>query len=350
VNGSPDRDEPEHLHSRAVPVEVEVDPYQHDPLHWGASMAHHTDVMLRLFDAVGALSVVEVGAYAGDLTRVLVQWAEQTGGAVTAIDPAPQPALVSLAQAHAGLELIRQTSLASLGEIELPDVVIIDGDHNYYTVSEELRLIASRAAGARLPLLLFHDVSWPHARRDDYFDVEQIPADYRQPLVGERAGIVPDDPGTHPDGLPYHKSADHEGGPRNGVLTAIEDFAAGDDQLRLAVVPAFFGFGAVWHAGAPWAAAAGAILEPLDGDRLIAGLESNRVGHIAGEHELRNEIWRLQERIARQEQVLRRLLDSSAFAVAERLSLIRVKAGVAPDQSVVSRAQIRRALSDPHDR
>jgi hypothetical protein len=44
--------------------------------------------------------------------------------------------------------------------------------------------------------------------------------------------------------------------------------------------------------------------------------------------------------------VLRRLLDSSAFAVAERLSLIRVKAGVAPDQSVISRQQIRRALSD----
>ena len=328
-------------------VDVEVDPYQHDPLRWGASMAHHTDVMLRLFEAAGARSVVEIGAYAGDLTRVLVQWADQTGGAVTAIDPMPQPALVSLADEHAGLDLIRQTSLESLGEIELPDVVIIDGDHNYYTVSEELRLIASRAAGGQLPLLLFHDVSWPHARRDDYFDVEQIPADYRQPLVGEQSGIVPDDPGTHPHGLPYHKSADHEGGSRNGVLTAVEDFVAADDQLRLAVVPAFFGFGAAWHSGAPWAPAVAAILEPLDGDRLIAGLESNRVGHIAGEHELRSEIWRLQERITAQEAVLRRLLDSSAFAVAERLSVLRVKAGVAPDQSVISREQIRRVLSDP---
>jgi hypothetical protein len=329
-----------------VPVEVDVDPYQHDPLHWGASMAHHTDLLLRLFEAVGARSVVEVGAYAGDLTRVLVQWADQTGGAVKAIDPAPQPALVSLADAHDGLELIRETSLDSLGAIDLPDVVIIDGDHNYYTVAEELRLIAARVSGAELPLLLFHDVSWPHARRDDYFDVEQIPADFRQPLVGEHAGIVPGDPGTRRDGLPYHKSADHEGGARNGVLTAVEDFTAGDDALRLAVVPAFFGFGAVWHTGAPWTDAVAQILAPLDGNRLIDGLESNRVGHIATAHELRHEIWQLQERLSRQEQVLRRLLDSSAFAVAERLSLMRVKAGVAPDQSVISRQQIRRALSD----
>ncbi len=69
--------------------------------------------------------------------------------------------------------------------------MIIDGDHNYYTVREELRLIAERAAGAELPLLLFHDVCWPHGRRDDYFDPEQIPAEYRQPIVGERRRDLP---------------------------------------------------------------------------------------------------------------------------------------------------------------
>jgi hypothetical protein len=309
-------------------------------------MAQHTELLLRLFDAIGAHSVVEVGAYAGDLTRVLVQWADQTGATVGAIDPAPQPALLALADEHAGLELIRRTSLDSLGEIELPDVVILDGDHNYYTVSEELRLIASRTSSAELPLLLFHDVGWPHARRDDYFDVQQIPSEFRQPLVGERAGIVPDDPGTRPDGLPYHKSAAHEGGPRNGVLTAVEDFVAGADGLRFALVPAFFGFGVVWHDAAPWSAAVAALVEPMDRNVLIGRLESNRVGHLVGEHELRHQIWQLQQRLGRQEEVLRRLLESSAFAVAERLSVIRVKAGVAPDQSVISREHVRRALSD----
>ena len=34
------------------------------------------------------------------------------------------------------------------GNIPLPDAVIVDGDHNYYTVSEELRLIGERAPGA----------------------------------------------------------------------------------------------------------------------------------------------------------------------------------------------------------
>ncbi len=47
---------------------------------------------------------------------------------------------------------------------------------------------------------------------------------------------------------------------------------------------------------------------------------------------------------ARQERVLRRMLESSAFAVAERLSRLRVRARIAPAQSVISKDEIRRAL------
>jgi hypothetical protein len=324
--------------------DVHLDPYLHDPLHWGASMVQHRELMLRCFDAVGARSVIEVGAYAGDLTRALAAWAQPSGATVVAVDPSPQEQLVALAAEAVCVELVRQTSLQALPHLPLADVVIIDGDHNYHTVSEELRIIAERAPDDQLPLLLFHDVCWPHARRDDYFDSEQVPAGRRQPIAGDGRGIVPGNPGTDPAGLPYPRSAAHEGGPRNGVLTAVEDFVAAGEDLRLAVVPAFFGFGVVWHGAAPWAPEITEILAPWDGSAMLKRLESNRVGHIAGEHALRVELWRLQERQSRQEQVLRRLLESSAFRIAERLSRLRVRAGVAPAQSVISREQVRRAL------
>jgi hypothetical protein len=309
-------------------------------------MAHHSELMLRCFDAVGARSVIEVGAYAGDLTRVLVQWAKEVDGRVAAIDPSPQDGLVELTAQHDGLELVRQTSLEALPSIELTDVVIIDGDHNYYTVSEELRLLGERAGGSDLPLLLFHDVCWPHGRRDDYFDPDQIPADFRHPIVGDRAGIFPGDPGARRDGLPYPRSAAQEGGPRNGVLTAVEDFAATDEALQLVVVPAFFGFGAVWHRESPWASEVAEILEPWDRNPVLERLEANRVHHIAGEHALRVQLWDLQERQTRQENLLRRMLQSSAFLVAERLSQLRARVGVAPEQTVVSRDEVRAALGD----
>ncbi|MEA2213999.1 MAG: hypothetical protein QOF83_3947 [Solirubrobacteraceae bacterium] len=327
-------------------TDADFDPYLHDPLRWGASMVHHSTVLLACLNAVQARSVAEVGAYAGDLTRVLVHWAADCGGAVVAIDPAPQPALVAMSSERPELELVRETSLAALAEIELADVIVLDGDHNYYTVAEELRLIGERAAGPGLPLLLFHDVCWPHGRRDDYFDSAQIPEDFRQPLIPDGLGIHPDDPGARRGGLPYPRSAAQEGGARNGVLTAVEDFVDASDELELAIVPAFFGFGAVWHRQAPWARDVAEILKPLDGNPLLARMEHNRISHIAEEHALRSRLWDQQERQTRQEQLLRRMLESSAFAVAERLSQLRVRARIAPGQSVISRAEIRRALED----
>jgi hypothetical protein len=323
--------------------DLEIDPYANDPGHWGASLANNAEVMVACLDAAGARSVVEVGAYAGDLTGLLLQWASRAGARVVAIDPEPQPELARLAQDEPGLELVRETSLEALPRIELPDAAIIDGDHNYFTVKEELRLIGERAEGADLPLLLFHDVCWPHGRRDDYFAPELIPDEFRQPTV-EGGGLFPGEPGLRPGGLPYKWPAAREGGPRNGVLTAVEDFVEGRTGLRLAIVPSFFGLGVVWHEDAPYADAVADALAGWDRNPLIERLEENRVFHLATVHYLMVEATLARQRVARHEALLQRMLDSSAFTVAERLSRLRQRAGVATEVSVVSKDEIRRAL------
>jgi hypothetical protein len=309
-----------------------TDPYEHDPARWGTSLAHTAELSLACLDAAGVRSVAEVGAYAGDFTRVLVDWAARSGARVSAIDPAPQPALVALD----GVELIRRTSLEALRDIPLPDAIVIDGDHNYFTVAEELRLIGERAPGAELPLLLFHDVAWPHGRRDDYFDPEAIPETSRQPLAGAD-GLFPGDPGVRPGGLPYPRSAAIEGGPGNGVLTAIEDFAAGRDRVRLVVVPIFFGLGVLWHLDAPWSDAVAALLDPWDRNPLLERLEENRIFQIA-------QAFAATSQLESREAMLRRIEGSSAFAVAERLSRLRVRLGIASAASALSKEEIRRVL------
>lgn len=328
-----------------TPVRLDFDAYADPPNSWATSMANMAEIMVGCLDATEAKLVAEIGAYAGDLTRLLADWAAQSDARVLAIDPSPQDPLVALDRDRTELELIRETSLQALPHLAPPDVVVIDGDHNYYTVAEELRLISELAEGAELPLLIFHDVCWPHARRDDYFAPELIPEPYRQLLAGDGGGLHPGEAGLRPGGMPYRKSAAREGGARNGVLTAAEDFVSGRDDLRLAVVPAFFGFGAIWHLGSPAAERLAAILDPWDRNPVLARLESNRVHQIAESHGRQVRIWAEQERVARQEAVLRRLLGSSAFSIAERLSRLRDRVGVATGQSVVSKDEIRRALS-----
>jgi hypothetical protein len=305
-------------------------------------MQNLADIVLACLDAAGARSVVEVGAYAGDLTEVLVEWAAGGDARVIAIDPSPQDRLVRLADEQERLELVRDTSLAALPRLAPADAVIVDGDHNYFTVGEELRLIAD-AAGAKLPLLMFHDVCWPHGRRDDYYAPDRIPEAQRQP-IHEGGGLHPDEPGIRPGGLPYRGAAAREGGPSNGVLTAVEDFVDARDGLRLAVVPAFFGLGVVWPTDAPWADAVADVLAPWDRNPLLARLEANRVHHLAESHVRLVDAALARQQAERQAAVLQRLVGSSAFAVAERLSRLRHRVGIARDQPIVSRDEIRRAL------
>jgi Methyltransferase domain len=321
-------------------LRMRIEPHAGDPGRWGHSFLNLAELLVPCLDAVGARSVVEVGAYAGDLTELLLEWAARVDARVVAIDPAPQKELVALAEARDDLELVRQTSHDALKRIELPDVFVIDGDHNYYTVGQELRLIGERAREADLPLLLFHDVSWPHDRRDSYYAPEVIPEEHRQPMVAG-GGLFPGEPGTRPGALPYKWTAAREGGPRNGVLTAIEDYVAEQEGLQLVVVPAFFGFGALWHVDAPWAEVVAEFLEPWDRNPVLARMEENRVFHLASTHVRMTEASIAREQNARKDEVIAKLLNSKSFALAQRISRLRRRGEPAFSTDV-----LRRALRD----
>jgi Methyltransferase domain len=321
-----------------VAFKLKIDPMATDPGRWGHSLANLAEVFFGCLDVAAPGSVVEVGAYAGDITRLLVEWAEGSETRLWSIDPEPQPALVQLAEDHPELELVRKPSLEALPEIPAADAVIVDGDHNYYTVSEELRLIAQSAGEGPMPLLLCHDVCWPHARRDSYYAPERIPAEHRQATV-EGGYVFPGETGLKEGGLVYQWPAKTEGGPRNGVLTAIEDFLEGRDDLEFAIVPAFFGLGVIWPRSAPYADELAQFLAPWDRNPVIARLEANRVQHLAA--------WQLEggrfawchERSQRKDAVLRKLLESGAFALAIALSRLRQRG-----QPAFCKEEVRRAL------
>ncbi len=219
--------------------------------------------------------------------------------------------------------------------------MIIDGDHNYFTVSEELRLVAERAAvTGRMPLILLHDIGWPLARRDSYHAPERIPAEHRQPLA-EPALLVPGEPGAGERGLYYRSAAAHEGGPRNGVLTAVEDFLADRDELRLAIMPPFFGLGVVWDTRAP--------RRRRDRERRRAlgpqsaadpGRGKARRAPRRRVHATCRRSTRCEARTTSFSTCSSTMLESSAFALAERLSGLRQ--GGKP---MFTRAQVEAALA-----
>ena len=209
---------------------------------------------------------------------------------------------------------IRRTSLDALAELPPADAVVLDGDHNHFTVSERARgdrgargrrdaparAVPRRRLAARPPRRLLR-------RRAD-------PAEPPAARGRRGQGLVPGDAGVRRDGLPYPRSAAREGGARNGVLTAAEDFVAGRDDLRLVVVPGFFGFGALWDRRAPLGGRRRGDPRSVGSPPAAQRLEDNRLHQLATAHARYVEIVELRERLARQEAVLRRQLESSAFS------------------------------------
>jgi hypothetical protein len=296
----------------------------------GTSLGNVWEFIVPLLDAVGTRAVAEVGAFRGELTRDLVTWAERADAEVVAIDPEPAPELLRLDRLSERLELIRETSLVALRRIAMPDVVIIDGDHNYYTVTEELRAIEAGTRGA-IPLVMFHDVGWPLARRDTYHDPQRIPAEYRQPVVPDVE--LASEPGDFSADHPFAHTASVEGGPRNGVLTAIEDFLVERSSIRFAVVPAFFGFGVLWSSETPWAAAVEEIVGPFDRHPVLQRLERDRVVHLLSQQglerqlvELEHELAELRGRVAANEESVRASRVSRPDALSRRISALRRRA------------------------
>jgi hypothetical protein len=199
-----------------------------------------------VLDVLRPKLVVEIGAEHGDVTAPLLGWADAHGAVVHVIDPEPQFDVVALRAEHpASLRMHRARSLRVLPHIKPPDLVLVDGDHNWYTVFNELRQLERGAERSlRLPpLVLLHDVEWPYARRDLYYEPTAIPARYRHPFA--RAGIRPGRDALGRHGLnSMLNNAQHEGGERNGVLTAVEDFISRSPRgWTLTIVPGLYGLG-----------------------------------------------------------------------------------------------------------
>jgi GT2 family glycosyltransferase/glycosyltransferase involved in cell wall biosynthesis len=229
--------------------------------------------------------VVEIGIGAGANTRNLLAFCRARGAVCHAVDPSPAFDVEVCARTFGDAFVFhRARSLEALPAIGAADAVLIDGDHNWYTVFHELMLLdrLARDANAPFPLVLLHDVDWPYGRRDLYYEPDAIPELYRHEF--ERCGMTPGSPGLSEGSLNDDlANACTEGGDKNGVLTAVEDFVASADvDVRLMRITGFHGLGILapavrTAANAPLEEFLAQLADARAFERHLAALERSRV-------------------------------------------------------------------------
>jgi hypothetical protein len=196
-------------------------------------------VVHPLLELVQPEAILEIGAAGGRHTRVLADYCRKTGATLHVIEPEPRFDAEALVR-DGRVVLHRDLSLNVLPSLPAVDIVLVDGDHNWYTVFNELRQLqrAAREGQRPMPVVLCHDVGWPYGRRDMYYFPETIPEEFRHPW--ERRGMAEGQSELVPEGgqNPNVANACFEGGPRNGVLTAIEDFLGeANEEISIRVTP-----------------------------------------------------------------------------------------------------------------
>lgn len=194
------------------------------------------------FEQADIKNIVEIGCDLGLNTINLVKYCKKHNGMLSIVDPAPRIDVEKEFEEYADcFRYYKAMSLNVLSNLKGYDAILIDGDHNWYTVYHELKLIEKNME--RFPLILFHDISWPYDRRDLYYNVENVPAEFVNPY--KKMGINVDTNELTEDGfngrfdnsIYYHNY-------RCGVLTAIEDFINESSMdLKFYCLPLFNGLG-----------------------------------------------------------------------------------------------------------
>jgi hypothetical protein len=261
------------------------------------SMTVFAGLIFPALELAGARQIVEIGSALGEMSQMLGAYCDKHDSALTCVDPAPAPHLLNWLAINPQVRHLALPSHDAFAELEHIDAWVIDGDHNWYTVYHELLDVEKACRRDGRPLLaFFHDVAWPFARRDGYYVPERIPSEYRHPFSREN-GVTWGNPRLLKNrgfrGGDMLGFAEHEGGPRNGVLTAIEDFMAEryreGREFGFAEIPGVMGLGVLFDLDTPWSAELANFLMPFHKNRLLQLMEEDRQREALSAQHLRDE-------------------------------------------------------------
>ena len=140
----------------------------------------------------------------------------------------------------------KDDSLNILPNLESFDAIFINDDPNWYTVYNELNLIKKN--NPDFPLVFVCNNKYPNKRRDSYIDPNKIPKEYKNECCNDLPVIYKEGDETKQtmikDGFCH---AIHQDTPKNGVLTAIEDFLNENFSLKILDINPFEGITLIYE-------------------------------------------------------------------------------------------------------
>lgn len=188
--------------------------------------------------------ILDMNPGRGEIAPALLAYCRETGCRMDIVDPSKNPELRASIEGFSKEHAFHSVPAnKAIRFAEHPDLVLLGGEPNWSGVNGALALLRrlSVERGQPFPCVLARHTGWPYGRRDMYAEPQWV--EEKHPFAYQ--GVAPGRSELVELGLNAHLAhAVHEGGPRNGVLTGIEDFiATAPFELHFHQSPACGGLG-----------------------------------------------------------------------------------------------------------
>ncbi|MGB9979584.1 class I SAM-dependent methyltransferase, partial [Methanobacterium sp.] len=101
-----------------------------------------SSIILPIIESINASYIIEIGSDTGINTRSILEYCKKYNARMTAIDPFPKFDVDKFKSIYGDrFGIYTELSLSRLPLLENYDVILLDGDHNWYTVYNELKII-----------------------------------------------------------------------------------------------------------------------------------------------------------------------------------------------------------------
>ncbi len=205
-------------------------------------------VIRPIIDGVKAQNIVEIGSDTGINTKNILEYCLDHDSHLIVIDPSPKFDVEEFKIRYGDkFEFYKELSLNRLPSITDFDVILIGGDHNWYTLYNELKIIEEKFNEENFPIIFLPNIGLQYKGRELYCDPENIPKSYRQThkKLGKSPGeaSLNENSGMNKD---FNDSI-NENNSKNGILTAVETFINESDlEFTFKTINVFYGLGILY--------------------------------------------------------------------------------------------------------
>lgn len=131
-----------------------------------------------IFDKIKPRYIVEVGSGVDENTKNILTYCKENSVKLMTVDPLPMFELEEFKVKYGEkFEIQMDSSLNILPILDDYDVIFLNGDPNWYSVYNELKIIEKKFENKKFPIVFLHNIGWPYGKRDLYPNPEIIPPD-----------------------------------------------------------------------------------------------------------------------------------------------------------------------------